>query len=319
MKNCVYDIKLLSVLFVGLLLGQQNLYAQSPTIKTSVDKTNIIIGQQINLHIEASMPDNTYRLSWFSTPDSLDNFKVITTNKIDSTSANGNLNFSQNLLITSFDSGRQVIPPLTLSFSTLDSDSSFNMYTDSIVVNVGYSPADSTLPFHDIKNIIEVKKSFPWWAWTLVALGVLLIIIWVFFLAKFFKKKPAIPIFESKISPYEEAMQLLNDLKKEQLPEDNKTKEFYTRLTEIFKRYLSRKTNTYQLHLTTEELLIELSGLDLAKEKLAAFASCLRMGNAVKFAKYVPPAYENEKSFEETKNMIEAINSIENKKPKDGI
>lgn len=298
---------------------QQNSFAQLPSVKTTVDKTNILIGQQINLHVETSMPDNTYRLSWFSVPDSFENFKVIATDKIDSTSANGNLNFSQNILLTSFDSGRQVIPPLTLTFSTLDADSTFNMFTDSIVVNVGYSPADSILPFHDIKNIIEVKKTFPWWAWSLVALGVILIIVWIFFLSKFFKKKNETIIFASKVSPYDEAMQLLNNLKKEHLPENNKTKEYYSRLTEIFKRYLSRKTNTYQLHLTTDELLMELNGLDLSKEKITAFANCLRMGNAVKFAKYMPPAYENEKNLEETKDMIETINSLDNKKQKDGI
>lgn len=319
MKNCVYDIKLLLGLFVGLLFGQQNSFAQLPSVKATVDKTNILIGQHINMQVQTSMPDNTYRLSWFSVPDSLGNFKVIATNKIDSTSANGNLNFSQNILLTSFDSGRQVIPPLTLAFSTLDADSTFNIFTDSIAVNVSYSPADSILPFHDIKNIIEVKKTFPWWAWALVALGVILVIIWIFFLSKFFQKKPEHKVFESKISPYDEAMQLLTDLKKEHLPEDNKTKEYYTRLTEIFKRYLSRKTNTFQLHLTTDELLMELNGLDLSKEKITTFANCLRMGNAVKFAKYLPPAYENEKNFEEIKEMIEAINSLGNKKPKDGI
>ena len=73
------------------------------------------------------------------------------------------------------------------------------------------------------------------------------------------------------------------------------------------------------MHLTTDELLIELNELELSKEKIAAFASCLRMGNAVKFARYVPPEYENQKCFSETKEMITNINNIENKKPENGI
>lgn len=317
MKNCIY-IKLIFPLFVCLLFGQHS-FAQLPSIKTTVDKTNILIGQQINMQVQISMPDNTYRLSWFALPDSLGNFKVIAADKIDSSTANGNLDFSQHILLTSFDSGRQVIPQLVLTFSMLDSDSTFDMLTDSIAVNVGYSPADSILPFHDIKTIIEVKKPFPWWAWSLVALAVILLIVWIFFLKKFFKKKNETLIFESKISPYNEAMQLLKTLDEEQLPKNNKTKEYYSRLTDIFKRYLSRNTNIFQMHLTTDELLMELRDLDLPKEKIAAFAECLRMANAVKFAKYLPPNYDNEKSMQETKEMIEAIHNLQNKKPGDGV
>jgi hypothetical protein len=307
------------IFIVAFLFSFQNSFAQLPSVKTSVDKNNILIGQRINYRVSTSMPDNTYRLSWLSIPDSIGNFNVITKNKIDSSYSNGIWNFSQDILLTSFDSGRQVIPPLTLTASTLDGDSTFNLFTDSIAINVTYSPTDSIMPFHDIKNIIEVKKSFPWWAWALVALGVILLIIWILFLFKFFKKKKDEKIFESKLSPYDEAMQSLNDLEKEDLLQQNKFKAYYSRLTDIFKRYLSRQTNTYQLHLTTDELLIELKGLDLSKEQISNYASSLRMGNAVKFAQYIPPAYENEKSFLQTKEMITAIHNIVNKKPEDGI
>lgn len=315
----MHHIALVFVFIMGFLFSAQTTFAQLPTVKTSVDKNDILIGQQINFHVETSMPDNTYRLGWFSVPDSFGNFIAITKNKIDSNFSNGNLNFSQDIILTSFDSGRQVIPPLTLTAATLDGDSTFNLYTDSIAINVTYSPTDSIMPFHDIKNIIELKKTFPWWAWVLVGLGIVLLIIWILFLFKFFKKKKDTRIFESKLSPYDESMQLLNDLEKENLLQQNKFKEYHWRLTDIFKRYLSRKTNTYQLHLTTDELLIELNGFDLSKEQISNFANCLRMGNAVKFAQYIPPAYENEKCFSKTKEMIIAINNIVNKTPEDDL
>jgi len=315
----MHHIALVFVFIMGFLFSVQTTFAQLPTVKTTVDKNDILIGQQINYHVETSMPDNTYRLGWFSVPDSFGNFIAITKNKIDSNFSNGNLNFSQDIILTSFDSGRQVIPPLTLTAVTLDGDSTFNLFTDSIAINVTYSPTDSIMPFHDIKNIIELKKTFPWWAWVLVGLGIMLLVIWILFLFKFFKKKKDTKIFESKLSPYDESMQLLNDLEKENLLQQNKFKEYHSRLTDIFKRYLSRKTNTYQLHLTTDELLIELNGFDLSKEQISNFANCLRMGNAVKFAKYIPPAFENEKCFSQTKEMITAINNIVNKKPEDDL
>ena len=301
-----------------LCLGHA-IFAQSPTTNTSVDKDNILIGQQLNFRVQASMPDNTYHLNWFSIPDSIGNFTVVKRNKIDTTRSNGNLNFSQEIVLTSFDSGRQLIPQIPLAISTLDNDSSFNIYTDSVAVNVTYAPTDSIMPFHDIKPILEVKPSFPWWAWVLVGISILILLAWIFFLRKFLRKKKDTVIFESKLSPYDEAMESLSSLEKEELLQNNEIKEYHLRLTEIFKRYLSRKSNTYQMHLTTDELLIELNELDLSKEQIATFANSLRMGNAVKFAQYVPPAYENENCFSETKQMITAINNIVNKKPEDDI
>ena len=321
MKNYVYMRKLVVGTFVLVsLFFVQNIFAQLPEIKSSVDKNDILIGQQLHYRVETSMPDNTYRLTWFSVPDSFGKFEVITKNKIDSGMANGNLNFAQTLVLTNFDSGRRVIPPLALKLETLDGDSSFTMFTDSIAVNVLYSPLDSIQPFHDIKPIMEVKKEWAWWVWALLGLAVVLLIVWIIFLVKFLRKKKGVTeLFSSKLSPYEEALQSLSALEKEQLIEMHKEKKFHSRLTEIFKRYLSRKTNLNKLHLTSDEILIELSDYDLPKQLVTEFANCLRMGNAVKFAQYIPPAYENEKCFSQTKEIITAINNFVNKKPESDL
>lgn len=325
MKKGVYDIRLITVLMIGFLFMWQQTSAQAPTVKTTVDRTDIYIGQQIHYKVETSMPDNTYRLSWFSMPDSFGNFVPVVKDKIDSSYSNGNLDFSQQITITSFDSGRQVIPPLALNFSTLQGDSTFNIYTDSIPINVTYSPADSVLPFHDIKTIMEVKKTFPWWIWAAIALGAILLIILVIYLIKKSKKEKETDIFESKLPPFEEAMQLLDELKNENLPEKNEVKEYHARLSDILKRYLSRITKSYQMHLTTDELLIKLKDLDVPNERISEFASCLRLGNAVKFAKLYPADFENQKCFSETKEMIVEINdmenkkNLENKKPQNGV
>jgi hypothetical protein len=284
--------------------------AQLPQVKVSVDKNNILIGQQINYHVETSMPDNTFRLNWFSIPDSLGTFVVVSKNKIDSSTSNGNLIFSQDITLTNFDSGRQVIPSLKSIVSPLDNDSTFNFYTDSIPINVSYSPLDSIEPFHDIKTIIEVQNAWPWWVWGIIILGALLLIALIIFLVKRFKKKKdTTSLFTSNLSPFDEAMESLSVLEKENLLVNNKVKEFHTRLSDIFKRYLSRLTNTNKLYLTTDEILIELPDYNLSKNDIANFANCLRMGNAVKFAQYIPPTFENEKCFSEIKNIITIINN----------
>lgn len=320
LKKSVYHKSLVIIIFLwGSVFFAEDSLAQPPSIKTTVDKNSILIGEQLHYKVSTSMPDNTYRLSWFNMPDTFGRFQVVRENKIDSSYLNGNLNFSQDITLTSFDSGRQVIPPLMLNVETLQGDSSFNLLTDSIPIQVSFSPMDSVTTFHDIKSIIEVKKEWAWWWWAILAVALILLFFWIRFLIKFLKKKNAPDLFKSKLSPYDEAMQSLNDLDKEQLLQNNEVKAYHTRLTDIFKRYISRKTKTYKMHLTSDEMLLDLDEYELGKEQLSAFANCLRMSNAVKFAKYIPPQYESEKCMEQIKTIITQINNKLNIKTESAV
>jgi len=292
----------------------QNIFAQPPSVKASVDQPNILIGGQLHYKVSTSMPDNTYRLSWFNVTDTIGHFQVVKENKIDSTNPNGNIAFSQEITLTCFDSGRQVIPPLVINMETLQGDSAFNLVTDSIPIQVSYSPIDSVATFHDIKSIIEVKKEWAWWWWAILGVALILLFFWIRFLIKFFKKKKEPDIFKSRLSPYDEAMQSLQELDKEQLLQNNEVKTYHTRLTDIFKRYISRKTKMYKMHLTSDEMLMELGDFNLSKEQLSAFANCIRMGNAVKFAKFIPSQQESETCLQQVRATITEVNKNLNQK-----
>ena len=61
---------------------------------------------------------------------------------------------------------------------------------------------------------------------------------------------------------------------------------------------------------------MEIKEHGITAEQLATFANSLRIGNVVKFARFIPPAYENENCLLNTKEMITAINHLLNKKEK---
>jgi len=315
LKKSVYHRSLVILFFLlGSRWSAQNIFAQPPSVKASVDQANILIGGQLHYKVSTSMPDNTYRLSWFNVTDTIGHFQVVKENKIDSTNPNGNIAFSQEITLTCFDSGRQVIPPLVINMETLQGDSSFNLITDSIPIQVSYSPIDSVATFHDIKSIIEVKKEWAWWWWAILGVALILLFFWIRFLIKFLKKKKEPDIFKSKLSPYDEAMQSLQELDKEQLLQNNEVKTYHTRLTDIFKRYISRKTKMYKMHLTSDEMLMELGDFNLSKEQLSAFANCIRMGNAVKFAKFIPSQQESETCLQQVRATITEVNKNLNQK-----
>ncbi len=299
--------------FIGFVfvLSVQFTSAQSPSLKTAVDKRQILIGEQLQYSVEASFPANAYNIGWFNVPDSFSHFEVVNRGKIDSIESNGILTCRQTLTLTSFDSGINTIPALAINFDPLADDSTIHLFTDSIPINVSFSPLDSTQTFHDIKSIIEVKDEVPWLIWAGAAALIILLVVLVVYLVKYFKrrKKPA-SVFNSKLSPFDEAMQSLDALQKEQLLYKGDVKQFHTRLIDIFKRYLSRKMQKNIFNLTSSEVLLSLNDTLLSKADTSLIAGSLRMTDAVKFAKYFPPTSESESALINTKKVIEQIDNL---------
>jgi hypothetical protein len=280
---------------------------QGPGLATSVNRQNILIGEPIEYKVQARFPANAYGVTWFNMADSVAHFEVIERYKIDSMQDAGMTYLRQTIRLTSFDSGIRTIPSFIVNFQNRSNGSTQSLLTDSIRINVSFSPMDSVKPFHDIKTIIGVKDEWPLWMWIAAALSLLLLIFLVYYLVKNLRKKKPKPLIKSKLSPLEEALQSLNDVQKQQLLSKGEIKEFYTRLSEIFKRYISRKGNSNLHILTTGEILIKLNEMQVSKESIGLAANNLRMADAVKFAKYVPANNESEETFASTKKVIQQI------------
>ncbi|HEV8080468.1 MAG TPA: hypothetical protein VGP43_07145 [Chitinophagaceae bacterium] len=297
--------------FIGFIVSTQISFAQLPSLKTAIDKRQILIGEQLKYQVEASFPSGTYQITWFNVPDSFSHFEIVTRGKIDTLESKGKLILRQTLTLTSFDSGINTIPALAINFDPLINDSSIHLFTDSIPINVSYSPLDSIKPFHGIKSIIEVKDEIPMWMWIAGGALIILLIILIIYLIKYFRKrKKPETLFNSKLSPIDEAMLSLDALQKEQLLFKEEIKQFHTRMTDIFKRYLSRKMQRDMHNLTSSDILVVLNDMKVSKIDTSIIAGSLRMTDAVKFAKYSPPASESEAALINTKKVITQIDNL---------
>ncbi len=301
---------LILVSFSGILNAQ--------TVLTSTDKKNILIGEQFQYKVEATYPENRYSIQGFNVPDSFSHFEVINRGKPDSSINNGMITWVQVITLTSFDSGINVIPSFTINFYPITNDTATSLGTDTLPIMVSYSPLDSTKTFHDIKTIIGVKDEWPLWKWIAAGICLLLLIGLIIFLVRYLRKKKSVSdAFSSRLTPFDEAMKSLQQLIEERLLENNDVKQFHTRLSDIFRRYISRKTNTNLLNQTSAEILLLLQENRLSKENVSQVASALRMSDAVKFAKYHPPVVESEAGFQSIQQVIKQINepsTIENSK-----
>jgi hypothetical protein len=287
----------------------QNTLAQTPSVKTTLEKRDILIGEQLQYKVSASFPSGIYKVNWFTVPDSVAHFELVEKSKIDTIAENNTTSLEQTITFTSFDSGRWKTPAFLVNFDPIKNDTAVNLFTDSIEVNVGYAPADSSNELRDIKPIMEVTvKNYLWYyiGGGIVLLIILSIILWK--LLKNRKKEPDV-VFSSKLSPYDEAMQQLEKLKQLNLQQTEELKQFHAKLSNIFKWYLSRKQKLSIMNKTTGDVLVLLTGNNLPKETIADAATALRCGDAVKFAKYIPPVYESEECLAKIKATINFIHT----------
>ena len=290
------------IVFFGvfLLSIKSNLYSQS--VKAAVNKDRIFIGEQIELKI--SVERAKQGITWFSFPDSLNHIEVIKRSKID-TVLNGNYtNYSQTILITSFDSGRWQFPPLSLP----------GINQPTLPINIDVLPVDVSKmqDYNDIKDIEEVKPGNDWFITGIIAVVTLVSIVMIYWLLT--KKKNAIqtdPGLNGKLSPLEWALAELNKLNGHNLHTPVEVKKYYSDLAGISRTFFNMQLHQRSLQQTTDEWMINLQSLSVDNEVKTSFFQFLSQADVVKFAKYLPPPKESEPSVGVIKQMLEKVSLLD--------
>jgi len=280
-------------IYIYILFSAFSAIAQDASVKASINRDKILIGEPIQLQLEATIPAGA-STKWFA-EDIIPHFDFIEKSKIDSSKPGV---FKQTITITSFDSGRQVIPALSLECNGK------SYLTDSLVVFVSFSDFDPKKDYHDIKDIIEVKADINYLTWILIAAGILLLLLLIWYLRKR-RKKPAAPVEAfSHLSPLEEALRALDELKQQQLTE----KQFYTRMNDIIRWFVYRKTGVAAMQETNEEFILQVEKLGMPQDDFIALAQTLRLCDVVKFAKFIPSREDKEHSLRVIRSSVQVIN-----------
>jgi hypothetical protein len=298
MKN-----RILYIILIGCLLGPIKMVGQV-LARASVSRDQILIGEPIKLTFEVRIPMGQ-SLTWFNL-DSIPHFEIMEKGKTDTADNIDGKQYHQELTITSFDSGTIAIPPLVLK---VDGKS---YATDSIPIEVSYAQLDISKDYRDIKEIEEVPKP-AWMAWipwiigvfTVIAVGVI-----VYLLRKPKKIVQAPAPVEPKLSPYEEALQALEELRKQGFLQNGEVKTYYSRLNDILRVFMFRKMKVATLEKTNEELIAQLRQMALDKDSFNQLVHALQIADFVKFARYQPDATDNEKNFAVIQSAIKTLNNI---------
>lgn len=248
--------------------------AQSVRVQATADHKAILIGERFTLELEAAIPESAPIR--FFTIDTIDHFEILGRDKPDTLNTPEGTLLRQRLSLTSFDSGRWVIP----AFALVEGEGPF---TDSLEIEVRYSEMDTSQPYHDVKDVLDeeapVEKKISWRIFLIAGLALAaLVFLLIVLLRK--KRKPSVrPVVMENF--YERTLQDLEKAQHSGLPD----KAYYSLVTDLFRGYLHQRLGVDAEEKTTLDLMPVLRSLSLPDKLIGLLKEQWLKGDLVKFAR----------------------------------
>ncbi len=271
--------------------------AQAPQLSSTLSRDSILIGEQVewSFKVTVAKPAEVY----FAQVDSIGNglIEVLKTTGPDTLKNNKTtLTVEQKLLLTSFDAASYTLPKIPVL--VVKNSKADTLYFEPAALKVATVAIDTTtFKPHDIKPPVKYPYSFReiMWPWgVIVLLGLLLIAAIVYIILRVTKKQPVFGKPKPADPPHVIALRELGKIKSEKLWQNNKVKQYYTRVTDVLRIYLEQRYQIQAPEQTSDEILQALAQLPLPETFLPQLRDMLSVSDLVKFAKYVPATEENE-------------------------
>ena len=273
--------------------------AASEDVRASArtDSSRMLIGDWLTVHLQVEHRTDV-KVIWPSFTDSLSSFEVVRRPEPAVKTDGDNVLESATLILTAFDSGEYVVPPIVFGY-TLKGDTSRNFArTSPIVVAVRGVAVDTTKEIRDIKPPVSLAISLGELLPYIIALALVAGGIWLLYYIRK-KRRAGESIFpEEPLRPaHELALEALTALEAERLWQRGKVKEYHSELTDIVRRYIERRFRMLAMESTTDEILCAAPIKALPRETATALSTVLVRADLVKFAKFQPAPEENEASL----------------------
>lgn len=287
--SCVY---LLTALFAHPVSAQQTL------IDVKLDSASIMIGEQRLLQLSVTI-DKDKLVDIVIPRDTLMNgVEVLQVSKPDTLPIENNrLVIKHDILITSFDSALYLLPP----FIVIDQNDTVR--SNQVALKVSTYPVDEANPdeFYDIKE--AWKPPFVFADYYPIIFGILgailLIVLGIYIYKRLKKKQSIIPLVKEKpkLSPFEQAIKELDEIKQGKLWQQGRNKEYYTLLTDTIRKYIEGRFGINAMEMTSDQILYLIQMQNDAESVHTNLSQILELSDFVKFAKLHPLPNENELSL----------------------
>jgi hypothetical protein len=297
-----------SIIWLLVLGWTHTAVAQVVTVRGSFGADSVMIGEQTRYRITVESADDVQiGLPVYSDTLSRE-IEILQASDIDTTYRDGRRVISQEYLVTSFDPGWNTVPPQPVTFRT--AGFADTVYTTALLLTVLAPDVDPAQPIKPIKPPVNTPLSLAEiLPWLLYGYGAILVIAAMALLAWYYFRKKKDPEYFAAV-PAEPAHLVafrdLQKLEKDELPKRGMIKEYYTRLTEIIRVYITRQFDIHAMERTTSEILGEFAVRNTGDRELTGMLEGLLMlADLVKFAKEDPSHEENVMHLRNAMNFVE--------------
>lgn len=299
------------LLFCIMSLLGEHCVAQSVFFNRNATADTITVGQPFDYQLLLTIPKDYY-VEWKQFGDTLSkSIDVIEAGDVVITPINNsdNVRMTQNLKLTSFDTGYVYVPSIDIVYSTSIKDSvRRTLHTGEYELYVTTIAVDTTEAFRPIKDVIRqgitAREALAWLGLVIVLAGIAYLI---FYLSKHKKDKDVVVVEKKKptIPAIVTARAKLADMKETEQWNSAKTKDYYTDLTDIAREYLEGQFQIDAVEMTTDEIMQEVNVLNLNASTKEKLHNTLTTADFVKFAKANPSAEQNKQSFADINSFVE--------------
>jgi hypothetical protein len=303
------------ILALIILLVSQ-VTAQNVEAYARMDSSSIMIGDQIDLELGITIPEN-FAVSFPFFKDTITTqIEIINKEPLDTTEVDEGLLIRQLYTITSFDSGYFQLPDFEFMFHHQDDTVLYRTNANTLFLMVNTPVVDTTQAFKVIKGPVSEPYTFmeilPWALLGLAVIGGIIFLVWYIR-----RRRSKEPVFVRKpkpsLPPDVLALQKLEELRLAKVWQQGKLKEYYTELTDIVRIYCEGRFRFDAMEMTTDEILDELEGHQVNDEAFGKLRAALQLADLAKFAKANPTPLENDLSLnhcvdfvQETKPLVAA-------------
>jgi len=287
-----------------LVVLSLNLSAQESEVQFTPDSIKFLIGEQINVLLQAKAPKDSV-IEWPLITDTIGKLEIVSRSKIDTLFKDDYQIISQNYKLTQFDSGSYMLKPVRFKIGNTV------MYTKPKMLAVTTVVVDTTKQkMYDIKGNIEVGYTFMEILPYILLLVLFFILIYLGY--RYWKKlKPKEKkIIVPKIPPFDVAMENLKKLDEARLLKEGNIKEYYVRLTDILRRYIEDELKIPAMESTTREIMAKIKHKNISKETKSNIKELLKESDFVKFAKFEPESGKHPYFRKSTEDIIIESHSL---------
>ncbi len=282
------------IVYIFLFLSQWS-FSQTAILDTN----SILIGDQIKLNISVELEENE-SYNWPKFTDTVFNkVEILKRGKIIEIKTETTKIFSQQLTITSFDSGSYYIPPFVFNENKKTNGLLLNVNT--ILITDSSGMADISLPVKGTEEdfteeeLAEMRQEK--WNVFFMIIAALLSCALVYYLIKKYKKEGVILKPKKIIAAHITALNKLQNLNKQKLWQKGELKEYYSEISTIIREYIELRFGFNALELPTSDILLKLNQIKIEKETIQNIETILKRSDNIKYAKGFSIEEENKQTM----------------------